>query len=75
MFDSIYFKCKDCGEEIEAQSKSGDCILSKYNHDSVPADVAIDANRHAPFLCLCGSKYRFEDEGEKMVSLKIIKML
>lgn len=40
MFDSIYFTCPSCGEEIEDQSKGGDCVLAKYRADAVPIDVA-----------------------------------
>ena len=58
MFDSIYFKCPDCGKEIEAQTKSGDCDLNSYEHTSVPVDVALDANRHAPFKCECGASWQ-----------------
>ena len=70
MFDSIYFNCKHCGARIEAQSKSGDCSLTDYEHYSVPINVAQDANRHAPFECKCGKKYKFDIQ-EGLVNLKI----
>ena len=64
LFDSIYFNCPDCNEEIEAQSKSGGCGLASYNHKEVPIDVAQDCNRHAPFKCdNCGGKWEFENGG------------
>ncbi len=74
MFDSIYFKCEECGKKIEAQSKSGICALNEYNHTSVPIDVAIDANRHAPFHCQCGATYKFQKVKQKFVNLKIIRI-
>lgn len=76
MFDSIYFRCKECGEEIEAQSKSGDCTLQRYDHNSVPHSVAKDANRHAPFQCdKCKSMYEFEEvDYEERVMLKVKKL-
>lgn len=74
MFDSIWITCSDCGEKVEAQSKSGDCLLNSYTPDSVPADVAIDANRHAPYTCKCGARYKFYDKNEERVSLQVIKL-
>ena len=73
MFDSIWFRCKECGKKIEAQSKSGKCCLDSFDSDSVPEDVAQDANRHAPFSCECGCRYEFEIP-EKTVRLRIKKL-
>ena len=39
MFDSVMFKCPECGHKIEAQSKSGECGLQVYTPDKVPEDV------------------------------------
>lgn len=75
-FDSIIFKCPNCGEEIEAQSKSGECALMEFNHNSVPFSVAEDANRHAPFLCSCGSSWIFGNVpggNDERISLSIIE--
>ena len=61
MFDSIKFNCPNCGEELEAQSKSGACILGVYPPTEVPLDVAYDANRHAPIECdKCHKKWYFD---------------
>lgn len=59
MYDEISFNCIDCGAEIIAQSKSGECTLGLYPYHSVPVSVAFDANRHAPYECECGSKWEF----------------
>jgi len=58
-YETITFKCPNCGEELAAQSKSGPCALGVYSHESVPINVAMDANRHAPFLCSCGKSWQF----------------
>lgn len=61
-YDTIYFNCPECGEGIEAQSKSGDCLLDTYHHTEVPIDVAQDCNRHAPFECSnCKKHWKFKD--------------
>jgi len=59
-YDSIRFKCPSCNRNLEAQSKSGACLLRYFNLWSVPLSVARGANRHAPFECECGKKYSFE---------------
>lgn len=41
MFDSVLFKCSNCGTRIEAQSKSGDCVLGRFSIFSAPLDVLI----------------------------------
>jgi len=76
MFDSIYFNCPDCGKNIEAQSKSGECSLDSYAHDSVPVDVAMDANRHAPYKCSCGASWELGNipDEETRVALTIEKV-
>ncbi|MCR4307082.1 MAG: hypothetical protein NUV80_00820 [Candidatus Berkelbacteria bacterium] len=74
MFDSIWFKCKKCGADIEAQSKSGECILANYDYTEVPTDVAEDANRHAPFVCKCGKRYEFREIPAKTISLEIVQL-
>lgn len=74
MFDSIYFNCF-CGQSIEAQSKGGECSLVKYDHKSVPRDVARDANRHAPFTCpKCGKRWQFAEIDKERVSLHLIEL-
>lgn len=58
MFDSVMVPCPSCGTKIEAQSKSGACVLGVYDLENAPADVLADVNRHAPFLCgACGTTF------------------
>jgi hypothetical protein len=48
MFDSVLLPCPHCGEEVELQSKSGECSLECYyplRGDKVPLDVADDLSR------------------------------
>ncbi len=62
MFDRIFFPCPNCGDLIEAQSKSGDCNGDEYDYRKVPKDVAEDANRHAPYGCKgCGNHYSLRE--------------
>lgn len=69
MFDRIMFDCPNCGKEIEAQSKSGNCSLASYDIHHVPEDVAEDRNRHAPFRCECGKSWTLQPTERKIVTL------
>ena len=71
MFDTITFYCPSCGKELEAQSKSGECLMYNYNMASVPIDVAQDCNRHAPFKCECGKRMEFETTQPEQVRLSL----
>jgi hypothetical protein len=57
MFDSVMVPCPECGQRIQAQTKSGDCILAFYDFPEpgaahpAPNDVMYDVNRHAPYTC------------------------
>lgn len=41
MFDSVYVQCPHCDEEIELQTKNGECTLGKYYLYNAPADVLL----------------------------------
>lgn len=41
MFDSLYVNCPECGNELEFQSKSGECFCSSYKKGSLTPQVAI----------------------------------
>lgn len=70
VYDTIYFPCPNCGEEICAQSKSGPCVLDVFSADKVPLDVAQNANRHAPFKCCkCGKLWEFVNIPECPISV------
>lgn len=53
MFDSVYVKCPKCGQDVEFQSKGGDCILAEFTDlNNIPVDVASDLNESE--FCDCG---------------------
>jgi uncharacterized Zn finger protein len=55
LFDSVYANCPTCGREIEIQSKSGPCELSRYDCDQVPTDVASAIDRRTIECDACGA--------------------
>jgi len=41
MFDYTYFKCPNCGEVVEGQSKAGDCSLSRYYFGDIAYELPV----------------------------------
>ena len=50
VFDTVNFPCPECGNNLQLQSKAGDCCLHEYHYKAVPPEIAIDLDgRHV--LC------------------------
>lgn len=58
MYDTVIIKCWQCGEEIQLQSKSGDCILKVYKLEETPADVLGDIIGETGNCPNCGAIYK-----------------
>jgi DNA-directed RNA polymerase subunit RPC12/RpoP len=56
MFDSVIGICPDCGNEVEFQSKAGDCALYRYTLDSVPPEIAKDIEGYSEKCNDCGKR-------------------
>lgn len=56
MFDSLYVGCPDCKEEVEFQSKAGECCLGRYNLQDVPLKILIDLDGKSE-NCPCCHRY------------------
>jgi hypothetical protein len=54
MFDSLYVECRRCGEQVEFQSKAGDCSLRSYELSDCPPEVAGDLIGRSN-QCKCGN--------------------
>ena len=67
MYDTIWVKCPKCGEENGFQTKSGDCILGDYTLENCPDDVMVDANRHSPNTCDCGTIFQVDIQTRRAV--------
>lgn len=53
MFDSVWFSCPRCDEQIEVQSKAGECVLSSINPNQVPVEIAKDIENEAVYCEKC----------------------
>jgi len=38
-FDEVIIRCPKCCEEIEIQSKAGDCSMCRYNVHEAPVEI------------------------------------
>ncbi len=67
MYDTILVPCPKCGERYDAQSKSGECSLQVFSFEECPEDVMRNVNRHAPFVCECGTAFMVEFKPEPII--------
>lgn len=56
MFDELHVDCPHCGEDVEFQSKAGDCQLHRYAVQDVPPEIAGDLNGAAEICDACGKE-------------------
>ena len=68
-YDSVWVNCPNCNEELEFQSKSGECNFSIYNLESAPNDVLANVNRHSSIKCDCGKLVEV-DIGKRVAVIK-----
>jgi len=59
MFDSVFVKCPNCSQEVEFQSKAGECILAHYRPNTVPIEIAYALHGETA-VCRCGQAVRLE---------------
>jgi len=57
MFDSVCFKCPDCGEAVEVQSEAGDCRLATFDPLRVPLGIASDIDGEDAWCPKCNKSY------------------
>lgn len=71
-FDSVMVPCPKCGEKVEFQTKSGECLLQVYELDKAPEVVLADVNRHAPHFCeKCNIYFEVHPMDGKPVSVEV----
>lgn len=58
LYDSVNVNCWQCGEVIELQSKSGNCIMNTYTLNDVPPDVIGGLAGEEGVCPKCGSGYK-----------------
>ena len=68
MFDSVIIIC-DCGEEVEFQSKAGDCLLETFRIDDVPPAIAVDLDGQEGH-CRCGRTIQIYTD--TIVDIKVV---
>lgn len=55
MFDYVIITCAECGNQIEEQSKAGQCFLNSYKLEDAPLSILEDMEYKSPIRCeKCG---------------------
>lgn len=54
LFDRVYVDCPNCGNQVEFQSKGGECDLVNFSLDDAPIHVLMDMMNY-PQECECGT--------------------
>lgn len=72
LFDTVTFPCPDCGEQLEFQSKGGECGMYTYDgREKVPVGVASDLG--GSVMCRsCG--HTFTAKAKKTVRVKLVRV-
>ena len=71
MFDSIMFDCPGCGNELEIQSKAGDCLLDRFSSESVPLHIAQDICHEQTYCEKCDRWFRVKTDADLPTSIKM----
>lgn len=71
MYDRIIANCPKCAQQIEFQSKYGDCELKTYHISSVPACIAEDIIDESEQCENCGYVVEFVKTPIQRVALQI----
>jgi hypothetical protein len=71
-YDSVWFKCPNCGEKLEAQSKGGNCDMEDYTPNKVPISVALDLILWD--RCKCGKAYTIKEIEPEFVKVELVEV-
>lgn len=63
MYDTVIVFCPNCGEELDFQSKAGECALFFYEEDCVPLAIAADIHGSTNECTICGTIVRVSMPG------------
>ena len=58
MYDKLHIKCSKCRKELEFQSKSGECMLSNYNRNTLTPMVAYGMNGDVIRCQFCNNRIK-----------------
>ncbi len=73
LFNSLYIKCPDCGNELEFQSKSGECAMSVYNDSNLSPTVAVGMDDDIVRCDFCNNNFELNCDIPETVKVQLIK--
>lgn len=56
-YDTIRVPCPLCTRKVDAQTKSGECLLNVYELRTAPQNALAGVNDYAPLKCECGAVF------------------
>lgn len=59
-FDSVFLRCPNCNSKVEAQSKVGQCRLSKWNIFNAPPDILLSLKDEVFHCRDCGADFKLK---------------
>ena len=71
MFDTVLYSCPHCDEQIEDQSKAGQCNLDTFTLDNAPPSVLLSISNWTLDCPSCHQKFHIKTEITK--SYQIVK--
>lgn len=54
LFDSVHVTCPDCGDDVEFQTKQGECVLASYRNPKIPINIALALDGETERCHNCG---------------------
>lgn len=72
MFDSLHVKCPKCSNELEFQSKSGECMLSDYTKKDLTPMVAIGMDGNIVRCQFCNNRIQLVVQMPTKVKFKLV---
>lgn len=74
-FDTINFKCPECGNKMQTQTKCGPCCMMEVDIESVPIELIDGLEDQGPLYCeKCGGMWKFKTpDAARTVKLEVIR--
>lgn len=72
MYDSLYVDCPKCKNELEFQSKSGQCFLQSCKKNSLTPEIAVGMNGDIVRCEFCNKRIRLVCKIPRIVKIKLV---
>lgn len=73
-YDSVGFRCPNCNERFEEQSKAGNCIQNHYGSHAVPLRIAAALNGERVFCPHCETEFVMQSRTPTRVEVYLARV-